>query len=197
MNCHETVSLIGAYLDSELDVRTVQEVREHLAGCASCAKALAAEEPFHRHLQVSLKTGQRTTALWDAIEQKVIRKATDSETAVPAGPPPSQDTQSKTPAPAAVSWTWWLWPNPRYYAGLALVWLLLLPLHFASRDPAPAPTTHATSMLPSVRMVLAEQRQLLAELLGGPRVENEAKSSESDAPPSRSDRSISTHDIRV
>jgi hypothetical protein len=60
-----------------------------------------------------------------------------------------------------------LWPSPRAWAGLATVWIAILGVHLATRDAAPAPV--AKQAAPPSRQLLqtlAEQKRLLAELLG-------------------------------
>src|SRR6516165_8434735 len=39
MNCHEAERLLNPYVDGELDLVTVVNVEEHIAGCAGCSRA--------------------------------------------------------------------------------------------------------------------------------------------------------------
>ena len=55
MDCRQAATLIGAYLDQELDPRSSLEIEEHLKGCASCSGALAGDR--------SLKKGLHSAAL--------------------------------------------------------------------------------------------------------------------------------------
>jgi hypothetical protein len=61
----------------------------------------------------------------------------------------------------------WLWPHPRAWAGLAAVWLVLLVVHLASREPSPrqlaGPPVRPS---PQLRELLRQQEQLFAELVG-------------------------------
>jgi len=70
-----------------------------------------------------------------------------------------------------VQWPALLWPAPRAWAGLATVWLVILVLQFASRDPAAAPAASLVAQKaapPTLEMQaeLRQQQQLLVELLG-------------------------------
>jgi hypothetical protein len=57
---------------------------------------------------------------------------------------------------------YWLWPSPRLYAGLAAAWALIIGIQIGIREPGPVSAPPA----PETRTALAEQRHLLAELLG-------------------------------
>lgn len=60
-----------------------------------------------------------------------------------------------------------VWPNPRAWAGLAAVWVLVFGLNFAAREPAPAGLVRQSER-PSLqrRELLQQQERLLAELVG-------------------------------
>jgi hypothetical protein len=180
------------YLDSELDVRSSQEVREHLASCAHCAKAFAGEEQFHRQLNSRLKHGNRTAPVWDVVEEAVTGATVEPSQTAPVGNHQVPERKSKVSVSSLV---WWLWPSPRYYAGLAALWLILLPLHLASRDPIPARQSSSASVPVAARTVLLEQRRMLAELLGAPRQMQTQESRRPVVRPSRSEKSIKN--IRV
>ena len=64
--------------------------------------------------------------------------------------------------PALQGWRYWLWPSPRLYAGLAAAWALIIGIQIGIREPGPVSAPPA----PETRTALAEQRHLLAELLG-------------------------------
>ena len=61
----------------------------------------------------------------------------------------------------------WLWPHPRAWAGLAAVWLLVLGLDLAGREPS---RLEVAGLEPAasaqVTVLLNEQKRLLAELIG-------------------------------
>ena len=60
-----------------------------------------------------------------------------------------------------------LWPHPRAWAGLAAVWIFIFALNFATRDEASlAKAKSAVPPSPEVLMVLKQQQQLRAELVG-------------------------------
>lgn len=65
-------------------------------------------------------------------------------------------------------WRAWLWPSPEAWAGLAVVWVLILGLNYFARGPMPEPVAGTSPARPrsSLRLALAAQRQLEAELLG-------------------------------
>jgi hypothetical protein len=60
-----------------------------------------------------------------------------------------------------------LWPHPKAWAGLAAIWVLIMGLNFATREPRQIELT-AQQALPSPQMreLLRQQEQLLAELIG-------------------------------
>jgi len=64
--------------------------------------------------------------------------------------------------------SWWrelLWPCPQAWAGLAAVWLLILGLNAATREPARVAKTAHASPPREVLMALREQRRLFVELV--------------------------------
>lgn len=71
MNCNDAQSLIGPFLDSELDVTTTAEFRQHLAECPECARAFAFEEKLNAQVVATLKRGQKTPELWEQVEQRI------------------------------------------------------------------------------------------------------------------------------
>lgn len=68
MRCNEIRNLVLAYLDSELDAKTSQEIQIHLQTCAECAQLFEQEEKFNERLFGVLRAGQSTPALWEQIE---------------------------------------------------------------------------------------------------------------------------------
>lgn len=71
MKCAEVRKLAQLYLDSELDAKTSLEVEQHLELCAECAGLFEAEEKFDERLGKALGKGERTVALWKAIEARI------------------------------------------------------------------------------------------------------------------------------
>lgn len=64
---------------------------------------------------------------------------------------------------------WWrelLWPCPQAWAGLAVVWVVILGLNWANNRPADGQALQARRELtPEERMAFIEQRKLVATLL--------------------------------
>jgi len=71
MKCNEIRNLVLAYLDSELDAKTSQEIQLHLQSCAECAELFAREGRFNERLFGALRAGQSTAALWEQIESRL------------------------------------------------------------------------------------------------------------------------------
>jgi hypothetical protein len=99
----------------------------------------------------------------EAAEEKLnhIRRAAIAQMVKPSVP----QVESLPLRALLTLWRELIWPCRRTWAGLAAVWLVLLTLQLASRDPAEvaARTTPRTS--PEVLMVLRQQQLLLAELV--------------------------------
>jgi len=159
MKCEELQSLHGAYLDSELDARTTLEIQQHLAVCPDCARAFAAEAKLEARVTTGLKRGERTPSVWDKIEQQVM---TSAET----------ESRRRWAPQVARRMPWWresLWPSPQAWAGLAATWVVLAGVSFAMREPASVAATHQVRPpSPELRLVLQQQKQMLAELGGMP-----------------------------
>ena len=67
--------------------------------------------------------------------------------------------------------SWWrelLWPSPQAWAGFAAVWVVVLLLNLASRDPVRVAKTSKPAPAPELFAALREHRRLLAELIGTP-----------------------------
>jgi hypothetical protein len=59
------------------------------------------------------------------------------------------------------------WPHPAAWAGLAAIWVLVLSLDLAVREPAPQDVAKQVGPpSPQLRQMLRQQEQLLAELVG-------------------------------
>ena len=156
MNCQEASCLLDLHLDGELDPGTQRELRTHLASCPACRLCFANAEQVDARLFAKLREGKSSGPLWQGAEEAVRAVA-------PAlsQPVPCERLDWRT-------WLTWLWPSPRFYAGLASAWCLVLALHLLSPVPevgprAPAPTSdHQTARL------IRQQRQELANLLDLP-----------------------------
>ena len=62
-----------------------------------------------------------------------------------------------------------LWPVPQAWAGLAALWLVILGVNFATREPSSQNLVHRVPPpSPQLRQLLRQQEQLLAELVGPP-----------------------------
>lgn len=170
MNCHETQSLLGPYLDSELGVEATQGIRDHLASCPDCAALFADQERFQRQLQGALRAGDRTPSVWQVIAERIASAER------PEGLTESRRRDRLFPAArrSANHWSWWLWPSPKIHLGLAAVWLSLVILHFAAPEPDPAGPAvsrigrDSPAGTGTVRIALAEQRRWISELLDDP-----------------------------
>jgi len=75
-------------------------------------------------------------------------------------------SRPSTPDPRPSWLSTLLWPNPKAWAGLAALWVLVFALHFAARDGSPAIAKQSAPLSPQVLMALREQEQLVAELIG-------------------------------
>lgn len=63
MECAQAKTLLGAYIDGELDVRSSLEIEEHVKGCASCARALAGDRALKKGLSSSTLAYRAPAAL--------------------------------------------------------------------------------------------------------------------------------------
>lgn len=171
MKCHEVLSLIEPYLDSELDTRTNADIQQHLADCAECAKAFAAEEKTQAQLISALRNGEATPALWARIEHLVrqTQEAPDKtgEPKPQTGPSLTRDVEHRRQPSKETErgWRAWLWPSPPFAAGLAAVWAIILALHFLAAEGPSARGSEAQVLAPQASRALAEQRRALMELL--------------------------------
>jgi hypothetical protein len=60
-----------------------------------------------------------------------------------------------------------LWPHPVAWAGLAAVWLLILGLNFATREPGESEAARQSAPpSPQMRELLHQQEQMFADLIG-------------------------------
>lgn len=61
-------------------------------------------------------------------------------------------------------WIDWLWPSPVAWGAVAAVWVIIIALNAASREPARAPSTLARRS-PEMIQALREQREIFVELV--------------------------------
>ena len=162
MKCDEVQPLHGPYLDSELDAKTTLEIQQHLATCTECTRVFTAEAKLDARIMAGLKQGQRSAALWEQVEQKMIAAAKSA-----AAPRTSiLDFRPSFLSTLNAQLATLLWPSPRAWAGLAAVWLVMLAVNFSTRDQATALAAHSAGPpSPDTVRVLKQQEQLLAELV--------------------------------
>jgi anti-sigma factor RsiW len=72
MTCNEIRNLVLAYLGSELDARTTQEIELHLQACSECNELFEQERKFDDRAFRVLRRGQPTPALWEQLESKIL-----------------------------------------------------------------------------------------------------------------------------
>jgi anti-sigma factor RsiW len=73
MDCAQAETLLGAYIDEELDLRTSLEIEGHLKSCASCARALAG----HRALKKGLRSAALVYSAPAALRRRVLAATAD------------------------------------------------------------------------------------------------------------------------
>ncbi len=133
-------------------------IASHLAGCAECRryyrelKALTGplknwEESFV-HIQPSQDVRRRwAAAIHAAAQPEPVRRLT----------------------PAMAFCEWWrdvIWPCRRIWAGLAVVWLLILAGNFSLGDHASTFARKSSPPSPEAIQAWRQQQRLLAELIG-------------------------------
>jgi hypothetical protein len=60
---------MGAYLDSELDAKTICEIEDHIAACEFCATYFKAEERMESHIKNCVSSCERSDDLWEQLEE--------------------------------------------------------------------------------------------------------------------------------
>ena len=94
-------------------------------------------------------------ALWQGIEERVRTAAARKNTA-----------RGGREQLAEPWWRAWLWPSPRFYVGVAALWIVMLAVHFGFlREPVQVQAANNPPS-PVVQSALAQQRRELAEMLG-------------------------------
>jgi anti-sigma factor RsiW len=160
MKCDEAQTLHGPYLDSELDTKTSLEIAQHLESCPECARLLAEEEKLEARIMAGLNRGPRTTALWDKIERKVADAASSASRPRPPARV-SQGVLGTLGAQLRAGWqrSRWAW------AGLAAVWVGILALNLAAREPdAPLMAGQEAPSASEMRFALKQKQLLMVEL---------------------------------
>jgi anti-sigma factor RsiW len=165
MRCEEVQSLQGLYLDSELDARTALEIEQHLKSCRECARLDAEEQKLDARLRAGLNRGQRTVALWRQVERAVADAApvteglqTEARTASQIGWQAVFDAMREQ-VQAGWRCSRWAW------TGLAMVWVVILGLRFAARDPVvPAVAGRELPPAAEVRFAVEQKHLLMADL---------------------------------
>jgi anti-sigma factor RsiW len=180
MKCDEVQTLHGPYLDSELDAKTTLEIEQHLKACSACARLFAEEEKLEARVMAGLKQGPRTAALWDRVERSVLGVA-PLQPEFPEGrenlTPRRRESQRGAEGSFSLRSSAFLcvsalnqfraaWQRSRWaWAGLAAVWVVILVLNSAAREPNPPLV--AGQDLPSaseMRLALKQKDLLMAEL---------------------------------
>lgn len=115
-------------------------------------------DDFEKRLQ--RQTFRKVPANW---RDEILSAAKTKSVSIPSAP----DLQRTS---------WWrelLWPCPQAWGGLAAVWLIILTLNFAMREPR-IEMAKAAPPSPEVVAALREQRRLYLELAGMPMNESPA-----------------------
>ncbi len=164
MKCNELQTLLGPYLDSELDARTSLEIEQHLKACANCARLFAEEQRLEARMKAGLGRGHRTAALWEQIERSVAAApvAAQSQTSPRSSQPAVWHViLSSLGEQFRAGWR----RAPRAWAGLATVWGVILALNFTAREPA-APLAAGKQMPPAseVRFAVRQKQLLMTDL---------------------------------
>ncbi len=73
MSCEETLRRLDDLLDGELRQEELEEVRSHLAGCASCREELARAERLRDMTAQLPRTVEPARDLWPRIEDRLLR----------------------------------------------------------------------------------------------------------------------------
>ena len=164
MKCGEVQSMRCPYLDSELDARTSLEIAQHLKTCPGCARLFVEEEKLEARLTAGLNQRPRTAALWEQIEEKVAATSSAPRRRLPVL------------VSQPVGWRAALgilgerlragWQRSRWaWSGLAAVWVVILALNFAGREPdAPLVAGQDVPSPSEMRFALKQNQLLMAEL---------------------------------
>jgi anti-sigma factor RsiW len=176
MKCDKVQALHGAYLDSELDAKATFEIERHLATCPACARVFTEEERLEARIMAGLNRGTRTATLWEQIERSVVSAAPLSpdlfagcEDSTQRRKEPQRVAEGslslRSAAYLCVSALTRLqagWQASRWaWAGLAAMWVGILALNLAAREPG-APLVAGQELPSASEMGFAlKQKQLL------------------------------------
>jgi len=115
MICNETMRLLDAYVDNELDLRGALEVEEHIARCPACG----AEEKSLRELQVSARANLTRYPMPTGFEARMRAALHAEEAQAPTEPPPVQAVRKPRRA--------WRWAALAPAAAAAAVLVVAMP----------------------------------------------------------------------
>ena len=168
MKCDEVQTLHGPYLDSELDAKTSLEIEQHLKSCPECARLFAEEEKLEARIRAGLNQGPRTAALWEQIEREVAAAASASRVGLGRlrSAERRYEGEGRTVLETLGARLRAGWQRSRWaWAGLAAVWVGILGLNLAAREPdAPLVAGQELPSASEMRFALREKQQLMAEL---------------------------------
>jgi hypothetical protein len=148
-----------------VDAKTAFEIQEHLDSCPECKSFFAEEQDQDALIKASLKRGERTEVIWGEIERLVAAASVGAEQA-----------RHTVPVSRTVGWSRLLlafgqqlqcgWRGTaRAWAGLAVIWVVILVLNFSAREPEPnAIATQGAPSLAEMRHAWKQKEQLMAEL---------------------------------
>jgi len=85
MNCKEAQPLFTFYLDHEIEPATRRSIANHLAGCSSCQKelaAMAAARSSTRHALQSLASAEPSPQAWEQLQNRLLKEARPSRSSL-------------------------------------------------------------------------------------------------------------------
>jgi anti-sigma factor RsiW len=107
MDCAQAKTLLGAYIDQELDLRSALEIEEHLKSCESCARTLA----NHQVLRKGLSSPVLSYSAPAALRRRVLAATADRAPSLP---------------PSRPAWHEWLAWRPMTMAASFAAFVLIL-----------------------------------------------------------------------
>lgn len=182
MNCREVELLLGAYLDSELDARASQKVRQHLDQCPKCCQQYQQEQQSDAVLRKLLAPSAKDASFWEKEHRFILSGWQHPSTA-------------QAPSRPVASASWFeiirglLWPSPKYYVALASIWIFLIILPWRLVESGGPHFVKAAPVSPEIQSLLTRQRQQFMELLSTMEPENQAEIQAGRPPLSKRSRS--------